>query len=702
MSRTRLYPLILLALAAMMLVPAASLAIESTLAGSWKLIPEKSTDIDLYGTLSIDIRNDGARLTVIRTWGAGRSFRDSLSLKVGGSVNRIHVAKRVFPSNVFMGLAMVTGSTREIKAYRAAESEIRLEEACTVRGSQGPASMTATHIFMLVPGRDLLTYEIKRSTRTSGPPVKFLLSRAGAADGYGTDNMDAYVIRLEDNWEIDGKLPLQAFYISLQGVVNKTGPRVYINYPDNWPFTYVQSVYSFYRDTRHYAFRELRTPEQALSALKQYVGGYVVWDKNVRTSLIVAFTVAGLEKAVVISEDMIPLMEKAGLKQVEDFRGKFVGQNDAQIYTWAYKQYWNRCDKEYIIWLGGEHGKVMKPGVADFGIYKGAFFSDLSCRRTDTVEYTLADKILSEMKPMSMVLGWHSYAKDLEREYVRLTSTHGHRVEGLHTLPNLSFSAQVPASPGFVYKNNHHVKPGENLFSSKKVYVTCIQTDGIGLGAWLKPGRGEIPYAWEVLMNYTWMAPAMAEYFYTMATPNDFFIGCLSGPGYMYPKAVPPDTLKQLIALAREQMKQLDLNVFETMDYSEGATVEGNSDLPKSILDMYYDGMPEAIGFVNGYAPSYTFSAKDGKPFISYDYYLSPERPEADAVADLQELARVNPRRPYFCLVHIRESSDVKRVKGILEKLGPDFDVVPLDVFLTMAGKEPTFKQRFKDPAETL
>ena len=30
----------------------------------------------------------------------------------------------------------------------------------------------------------------------------------------------------------------------------------------------------------------------------------------------------------------------------------------------------------------------------------------------------------------------------------------------------------------------------------------------------------------------------------------------------------------------------------------------------------------------------------------------------------------------------------------ILEKLGPDFDVVPLDVFLTMAGKDPTFKER--------
>ncbi|MBI3192251.1 MAG: hypothetical protein HYZ36_06250, partial [Pedosphaera parvula] len=285
--------------------------------------------------------------------------------------------------------------------------------------------------------------------------------------------------------------------------------------------------------------------------------------------------------------------------------------------------------------------------------------------------------------------------QDLEEEHLTLTSKSGHRVEGLNSLPNLSFSSQIPVSPGFQFKNKHHVKPGETMVPQKKVYITCIQTDGIGLGAWLEPGRGEIPYAWEVLMNYVWMAPGMAEYFYTMATFNDYFIGCLSGPGYLYPKAVPPKYLPQLIALAREQMKILDLKVFETMDWSEGSEVEGNTDLTKSVMDEYYKGMPEAIGFVNGYGPGHTFTVREGRPWVSYDYYLSPERPEADAAADLQELATVNAQRPYFLLMHVREWSNIKRVKGILDRLGPEFEVVPLDVFLTMAGKAPTFKERF-------
>jgi hypothetical protein len=34
-------------------------------------------------------------------------------------------------------------------------------------------------------------------------------------------------------------------------------------------------------------------------------------------------------------------------------------------------------------------------------------------------------------------------------------------------------------------------------------------------------------------------------------------------------------------------------------------------------------------------------------------------------------------------------------VKGIFGRLGSDFEVVPLDVFLKLAGKAPTFEERF-------
>ena len=298
------------------------------------------------------------------------------------------------------------------------------------------------------------------------------------------------------------------------------------------------------------------------------------------------------------------------------------------------------------------------------------------------------------MKPLSLVMGWHSYAKDKERDHVKLASSYALRVEGLHTLPNMSFCSQTALTPGFTFKNNHHLVKGTTPAPGKKVYVAAIETDCLGIGAWLKPGRGEIPYAWEVTMNWVWLAPTMLEYFYSMATPNDYFIGSLGGPGYMYPKAVPPAFLPQVVSKAYDLMKQLDLNVFEIMDYSEGATVEGNTEVTRDVMDAFYAGMPDAIGFVNGYTASHSFDSRNGRPLISFDYYLSESRPEADAVADLKELATMNSTRPYFLLMHVRQWTDIKRVKNILDKLGPEFEVVPLDVFLAMAGAKPTFKEK--------
>jgi hypothetical protein len=86
---------------------------------------------------------------------------------------------------------------------------------------------------------------------------------------------------------------------------------------------------------------------------------------------------------------------------------------------------------------------------------------------------------------------------------------------------------------------------------------------------------------------------------------------------------------------------------------------------------------------------------KKGVPLLSFDYYLSPEKLENEVVADLNELAALNEERPYYLLMHVREYSDISRVKSILDKLGPEFEVVPLDVMMKMAADRPTFKERY-------
>jgi hypothetical protein len=139
-------------------------------------------------------------------------------------------------------------------------------------------------------------------------------------------------------------------------------------------------------------------------------------------------------------------------------------------------------------------------------------------------------------------------------------------------------------------------------------------------------------------------------------------------------------------------MKELDLNYFEIMDHAQLGQKEFNSNLTLDIIKTYFNYMPDVIGFGNGYGPANTFYSDGVRTMISFDYYLSTDRSEADAVADLQELVALNNKKPYFLLLHVRQWSNIDRVKSILDQLGPGVEVVPLDVFTKMANHTPTFE----------
>lgn len=512
----------------------------------------------------------------------------------------------------------------------------------------------------------------------------------------------ATIVPLSDNWRLDGDVPVHALLISLQGLANRESPRLYLEYPLNWQWEIVRPLIGFLERRHGIAFQRLglNDADAALTRFAKHAKGCVVWDKKVRTSLTVAFTIAGVEDLLVVNEDQLPLAAKHGLKPVVDLRGRFTGQPDHVIYAKVYEDYGARCSRDYYVVMGGHAGIEMQPGIADFGIQQRAFFADLSANPKHPEELALLKKFLGAQNPASVVLGWHSYAKDTEGQHTTLTGSFGLVMEGLHNLPNVSFTSQIPLTPDFKFTNNHHVEPNATLRAEKKVYVCAAATDSMGIGAWTKPGRGKIPYTWQVLMNWSWMNPPALQFFYEDKTPNDYFIGGLSGPGYMYPKSIPADKFPPLMAKARSLMSQLDLRVLEIMDYSEGNRHIGNTDLPKELVDRYYQQFPDVLGFINGYGAARTFDLRNGKPFLSYDYYLDVARPVEEAAADLEELIQMNPKRPYFLLMHVRETNTVEKVADILGRLTEKVEVVPLDVFLKLAASDKTYKTRFQEKGD--
>ncbi|MDB6167509.1 MAG: hypothetical protein JWM88_373 [Verrucomicrobia bacterium] len=515
-----------------------------------------------------------------------------------------------------------------------------------------------------------------------------------------TASRTAWVMHFDGDWRVVGGLPEKALLISLQGLANRTAPRLYIVHPKEYQWEITEPLREFYERKHGVVFTELRTADEALAQFKSAARGYVIWDKAVASSLNVAFTIAGLEDALVVTEDLVPLAERHGLKRIDDLRGRYAGQSDAQIYQDAINRYWARCTRDAVMLMGGQRGAVMVPGMADWGVRQKMFFHDLAANPAIPAELALERKLLSELNPGATVFGWHPYGKDTEEQHTTLLSTYGLKMEGLHNLPNLSFNCQFSFTPGFRFTNHSHVAPDAKLEAKEKVYLSFVQSDSIGIGVWTKPGRGQLPFAWQVTMNWTRFSPAALEYFHESATPNDYFIGGLSGPGYMYPNHIPADKFPLLMKEANELMAQLDEHVLEIMDNSAADGNLGNADLTKETVDRYYAAFPNVIGFVNGYGPARTRDLRGSRPMISYDYYIDPRRPREEVAADLEELIALNPKRPYFLLVHVRESNDVNSLIAVVKQLPGSTEVVPLDEFLKLAASKKTYTTRYQDPED--
>jgi hypothetical protein len=529
--------------------------------------------------------------------------------------------------------------------------------------------------------------------------VAILATRTAAAEpGATSPGRSAFVMQFDGDWRVANGLPEKVLLLSLQGLANRTEPRLYVVHPRDFQWEITEPLFNFYERRHGVKFTPVQSAAEALTLFARFAKGYVIWDKAVPASLNVAFTIAGLEDALVVSEETLPQVVDRGLRKIDDLRGRYTGRTDAEIYLDAVDRYWARCNRDAIMLMGGHAGAVRMPAMADWGVREKMFFQDLSANPVHAAELALEKRLFSELRPGATVFGWHSYAKDTEEQHTTLLSSYGLKMEGLHNLPNLSFNCQFTFTSGFKFTNNHHAAREAKLVAAPKVYISFVQSDSIGIGVWTKPGRGKLPFAWQVTMNWTKFSPAALEYFHESATPNDYFIGGLSGPGYMYPNHIPAARFGPLMQEANVLMARLDERVLEIMDNSAADGNVGNADLPKETVDRYYAAFPDVIGFINGYGPARTRDLRDTRPMISYDYYIDPRRPREEVAADLGELIALNAKRPYFLLVHVRESNDVNSLVEVVKRLDGPVEVVPVDVFLKLAASNKTYVTRYQQP----
>ena len=429
------------------------------MSGKWKIVNEKSSFLDYYQEMTMEISVNNNKTEVITRMGPKRKYEEKLIFSTDGKINHCEITDGTFSTNIHMGLRLPVGTQKEITANWEKDQSLKMVEKYDFFASQGKKRGEMVYQYKLSPDKGTLTLTITRPTRQNDQGLKFIFKRYSKS---------AYLYKMTNDWDINSRLPEQACWISIQGIVNEKKPQLYFTFEQGYPFNYTEELAGYLETEKNFSFTKLTQLSAALKIFKDEIKGYIIWDKNVRTSLIVAYTLAGLEHSIVITEEMISVVRQEGLKEIADLRKKFEGKTDFEIYSWAKDQYWSRCSRDVIVWLGGVYGTTLMPACADYGMMKKGFFSDLSARPTDTEEFGLTNSLFAEMNPLGQVWGWHSYKKDLEEQMTTLLSSYALTSDGLNTEPNVSFLIHIPVSEGFTFKKQSQYRAGKKLYSGEK------------------------------------------------------------------------------------------------------------------------------------------------------------------------------------------------------------------------------------------
>jgi hypothetical protein len=182
-------------------------------------------------------------------------------------------------------------------------------------------------------------------------------------------------------------------------------------------------------------------------------------------------------------------------------------------------------------------------------------------------------RVLEHLTAPAMINGYG----EPEDHWCKQISEHGYY--SVHFGQNWSFHHGVPARaesftpPPAAREEMSATGPGK--------YLVCFMTsEGDTLkatipfffGSWFDPERGNMPMNWGINPILADLFPAMLEYYYDTATPNDaFFVGC-SGAGYVYPDYMP--NLEQFCRHTREATERAGLSCIDLWGTTRGHVLE--------------------------------------------------------------------------------------------------------------------------------
>lgn len=439
------------------------------------------------------------------------------------------------------------------------------------------------------------------------PQVLLFLFGACAACALAADDAAFYVYDLKKAPANADDYDEVSALVSMQGLVNRDGPRLYVDNPHYGRPAYWLDILSAPgrwlegRPTTH-----LDDLDAVFQLAQPKLKGAVIWDPEVPATVNVATTIAGVEDAVVFSPAMADrYLRKWDLPVIKDLRGMFSGaetgskKNDA--YRWAIREYVEsgKCSP-HLLCLYTDSFYDRQPGqigyviVRDWAVQNRAFTYDLSPwgdelpgddpgqpQGTDLATYKFllaATRKQSAGQQMTEVSGFFNFQKyanmpghpsshdpvPTEWETVYLISPYNcYQNTVTHLCYNQSFHCHAPVKP--LKQSRPHVRHAlEN-----KSYIAILMADYDSTYPlydflpkhWDDPVRGELPLAWGINPNLMETYPDLISYFYETATPRDNFVADASAAGYMNPNRVEPESLPLFVEHNRRFYELTDMTI---------------------------------------------------------------------------------------------------------------------------------------------
>ncbi len=328
----------------------------------------------------------------------------------------------------------------------------------------------------------------------------------------------------------------QLLLTSLQGIVNRTQPRIYLISGDTDRFWLQQMQAQGSTDDPI----EVADPLSLLTTFRSSFNGAVVPDPKVYISPNIAATIAGLDNLVVATPE---LATQLNLPIKNDLRGQF--KDDAAALHYAritlmprLNPYLSICLDPPMLGNGSLDQIIAAKGLA-FWI-TGPKQQNLPGANTNA-ELAEIKEIFSNQPLNSVVRGfwWHGDGYGLDESAgVSLGSRFGKVTIVSDYVRNLSVLSGVPKA-----SLQQKVQAPAPVLDPSKVYIAFTMSDGDNVSTWFgyfrkyfqDPVQGKIPVGWGMAPGLLDVAPTIAQWYYDRSTSKDEFICDVSGAAYIYP-----------------------------------------------------------------------------------------------------------------------------------------------------------------------